>query len=141
MTVERNDWDPESNQEELRIENTEFYGTGGRGYSFASVDASGSIWIDNPETTRFNNNTVMNSDISQSAFGEEEVSISNGRIRITEQETIINQPTTVWPVYVDTHESSWSYVFLYMLSWIATPWLIIWSKIKGRPAGFRVRQR
>lgn len=72
--------------------------------------------------------------------------VYNDPIRVTNPNlttTIGNQPTTVEPVGLsfDFRDSSWGYVFKYMLSWIFAPILMVISKMFRREITFRMRRR
>jgi hypothetical protein len=51
----------------------------------------------------------------------------------------VSSPLYVSPISYSFHETHWLYTLVYALNVLCSPWLIIWSKITGRPAGFRFK--
>ena len=124
MTERSNDWDPESNIPEttiisgtLNTSNTTISGTGVEN-AVLSIDGSGSYatWLSNI-----------------TSFASIQTNINPGQL------VYVNSSQYISPISFSFQNSNWKYILCYILNLLCAPWLCIWSKITGRPAGFRIK--
>lgn len=136
----QDDWDQDDNQPVVNQVN--MYGN--VTFGTESISASGVGWssaYSNVGTTLSSNDHIrlsgdsFNLDINHLNLGSRQINI-NPVGSIVENDT---NPRYITPIQYTFNRQSWKYTLAYALNLLFAPWLCIWSKITGSPAGFRIK--
>jgi hypothetical protein len=136
----QDDWDRDDNQP--IVNQVEMHGN--ITISDSIIPASGVGWA----TAYSNVGTSISSDdhirLSGDSFNLDLNSLNLGsrQININPVGTVAvnnTNPRYITPIQYTFNRQSWKYTLAYALNLLFAPWLCIWSKITGSPAGFRVK--